>query len=131
MRPHLPASTLAVLLLSASLPCSSVLAANAGFLKDTALTYLTDDDRKMQVATALAVLEGADANGAREWSNPATGASGRSQSLGNFKSSDGLHCRKLKLSTQAKGIDSEFAFPVCKGKDGEWFIASGKELKKA
>jgi|JRYI01.1.fsa_nt_gb surface antigen len=106
-------------------------AANTGFLKDTALAFLSEEDMKLQTATALSVLEGADARGLKEWKNPKSGARGRSQGLGNFKSSDGLHCRKLRLWVEARGIETQFSFPVCKGNDGEWFIASGKTLHRA
>ena len=102
--------------------------ANAGFLNDTAITALTDADRKIQLDTALVVLESADPKSTKEWQNPTTGSSGRIETLGNFKSEDGLHCRKMKLFTRAKGIESQFAFPVCKKVTGEWFIASGKQL---
>ena len=108
-----------------------LLAANAGFLKDTALAYLTDEDRRLQTDTAISVLDNADATAAKDWKNPKTGSSGRSESLGNFRSQDGLRCRKLRLSTTARGIDSQFSFPVCKSAAGEWFIASGKQLTPA
>jgi len=113
------------------LATTSVFAANAGFLKDTALAYLTDEDRRLQTDTAISVLENVDAAAAKDWKNPKTGSSGRSESLGNFRSQDGLHCRKLRLSTTARGIDSQFSFPVCKSAAGEWFIASGKQLTPA
>src|SRR5687768_17613154 len=103
------------------LTTTPLLAANAGFLKDTALAYLTDEDRRMQTQTAIAVLDDVAAKAAKDWKNPKTGASGRSESLGNFRSNDGLHCRKLRLLTTAKGIDSQFSFPVCKNAGGEWF----------
>jgi surface antigen len=102
--------------------------ANAGFLNDTAITALTDADRKIQLDTALAALESTDPTSTKEWRNPTSGSSGRIETLGNFKSEDGLHCRKMKLFTRAKGIESQFAFPVCKNTNGEWFIASGKKL---
>jgi hypothetical protein len=112
-------------------PTNPLFAANAGFLKDTALAYLTDEDRRMQTETALSVLDDANATSVKAWQNPKTGSSGRSESLGNFRSEDGLHCRKLRLSTTAKGIDSLFSFPVCRSAAGEWFIASGKRLTAA
>lgn len=107
-----------------------VAAAGAAFLKDTAMADLTDADLKLQNETAISVLEDPASDASKEWNNPNSGSSGRSESLGNFKSDDGLHCRKLRLWTQAKGIESRFAFPVCKGEDGTWFIASGKKLSK-
>jgi hypothetical protein len=107
-------------------------AANAGFLQDTAaLAFFTDADIKIHVQTALQVLESVQAKESRTWKNSASGFSGRAESLGNFRSEDGLHCRKIRLFTQARGIESQFALPVCKNPCGEWFIASAKRLSKA
>lgn len=103
-------------------------AAGLGFLRDTALPALTDADRKLQGDAILGVLEDANPRTVKEWSNPKSRASGRVQTLGNFQSDAGLHCRKLQMSTLAKGIDSQFSFPVCKSASGEWFIASGMKL---
>lgn len=110
-------------LLSAGLP-----AADLAFLRDTAITALTDADRKLQNEAILSALEDPQPQTAKEWNNPKTRASGRAQTLGNFKTEEGLHCRKLQVLTQAKGIDNQFSFPVCKSERGEWFIASGKKL---
>lgn len=106
----------------------AVRAANKSFLHGTALVNLRDSDRKLQNEAALQALEDPDTNALREWKNPESGHSGRAQSSGHYKSEDGLGCRKLKLWTQAKGIENQFAFPVCKTQDGAWFIASGKKL---
>lgn len=105
-------------------------AGNLSFLNDTAVASLTDADRKLQLDAARAVLESPDATSSAEWSNPDSGSSGRVQSLGNLESEDGLHCREVRLYCKAKGVASQFAFPVCKDPKGDWFIASGKKLKK-
>jgi hypothetical protein len=117
-----------ILIISAS---NQALAGNETFLSDTAIAALTEADRKLQLDAVLSVLESTDAKAAKEWQNPQTGSSGRSESVGNFKSDEGLHCRKLRLFTQSRGIDSQFAFPVCKNASGEWFIASGMRLTRA
>lgn len=105
-------------------------AASAGFLQDTGHAFLSEEDGALQVEAAMKVLEDTDPRTSRQWRNPKSGSSGRAQGLGNLRSDDGLHCRQLRLWTQAKGVESQFAFPVCKGSDGEWFIASGKKLSK-
>jgi hypothetical protein len=110
---------------------NDVFAAGAMFLQDTAHAALTEEDKKLQHDNAISVLNGEDANGSKEWSNPKTRSSGRSQSLGNLKSEDGLHCRRLRLYTNAKGVESQLTFPVCKNVGGDWFIASGMKLTKA
>ena len=106
------------------------LAGNATFLSDSAQASMTSDDRKLQGEAALSVLADANPTAVKEWSNATSGSSGRAESLGNLRSSDGLQCRELKLHSQAKGVASQFVFPVCQDADGEWFIASGMKLTK-
>ena len=103
-------------------------AAGLGFLRRTPIYYFTDGDLKLMSDAALQILNGSDPSAQREWNNPKTGYSGKVQGLGRFKSSDGLDCRKLKLWNQAKGIEGESTFPVCRSAGGEWQLASGKEL---
>lgn len=104
---------------------------NLGFLEDSAISFLTPADVELQRKAALSVLASNDPHSAQEWKNSSSGYSGRVQGLGAFNSDDGLMCRKLKIRTQARGVESEFVFPFCKDASGEWFIASGKRLLKA
>lgn len=101
------------------------------FLEDTAISFLKQADMELQRDAALSVLESDDPHSAQEWKNSSSGYSGRVQGLGAFNSADGLKCRKLRIWTQAGGVESEFVFPFCKGASGEWFIASGKRLLEA
>jgi hypothetical protein len=101
------------------------------FLDDTAISFLQQADIELQREAALTVLESGDPHSAQEWKNSSSGYSGRVQGLGAFSSADGLMCRKLRIWTQARGVESEFVFPFCKDASGEWFIASGKRLLKA
>lgn len=113
------------------LPAGAV-AAGLGFLKNTPLSYFTQADLKLMGDAALQVLNDADPQAAREWQNPRTGYSGKIQGTGKFMSTDGLDCRRLKIWNQAKGIESESVYPVCRDpKDGEWRLASGKELTRS
>jgi hypothetical protein len=123
-------SGVTIMLLIGCVPLQAV-AAGATFLKDTAIAALTSEDLKLQSDAALSVLEDKNPRAAKEWANPQSNASGRIQSLGNFKSEDGMHCRKLQLAASARGIDSQFSFPVCKVEGGEWMIASGMKLSPA
>ncbi len=107
------------------------MASNLNFLDDTAIAFLTEADMKLQREAAVRVLESDDPKFVQEWKNFSSGYSGRIQGLGAFHSADGLTCRKLRIWTQARGVESQFVFPFCKGASGEWFIASGKRLFKA
>lgn len=106
-------------------------AATLDFLENTALSFLKQADMELQRDAALRALENGDPRSTQEWKNAASGYSGRVQGLGAFNSDDGLACRKLKIWTQAEGVESEFVFPFCKDASGEWFIASGKRLSRA
>lgn len=103
-------------------------AASPMFLGEMGNTYLDAADRELQADAARNVLENPNPKTHVKWSNPRSGASGRVQTLGALESAEGLTCRKLQLENQAKGGGNRLAFPVCKGSDGEWFIASGMKL---
>ncbi len=126
-RRTLIAVTLASLLMAAAAPAG---AAGLGFLKETPLYYFGDADRKLMNTAVLAVLNDDNGEAAQEWSNPRNGYSGKVQGTGKFKSADGLDCRKLKIWMQAKGVESESLYPVCRDKGGDWRLAAGKELTR-
>lgn len=108
-------------------PC---LAGNLTFMRGTSFAQLDETDRALQLEAARQVLESDDGQAQQEWSNALSGASGRVRSLGIFRSEDGLHCRKVRVSSTAKGVESQFMFPVCKTTEGDWLIASGKKLER-
>jgi hypothetical protein len=128
-----PSAALGVLAVGLGVLGSPILSKSAtlDFLEDTALSFLQQADLKLQREAALSVLESDDPHSAQEWKNSSSGYSGRVQGLGAFSSADGLMCRKLRIWTQARGVESEFVFPFCKDAGGEWLIASGKRLLKA
>jgi hypothetical protein len=123
-----------IVILSAILTTLAVVPAQAaglGFLKETPLYYFGDADRKLMNTAVLSVLNDADGEAVQEWSNPRNGYSGKVQGTGKFKSEDGLECRKLKIWMQARGVESESLYPVCRVDGGEWRLAAGKALTKA
>ncbi|MFL6551413.1 MAG: RT0821/Lpp0805 family surface protein [Povalibacter sp.] len=121
-------STRAIFLLT--LLTSVCSAGNLSFLNDTALAALDEDDRTLQRAAAYSVLDAEDPVSSKEWKNDKSGSSGKIHSLGNYRSDDGLHCRKIRILTQAKSLKNDVTLPVCKLSDGDWIFASGKKLAK-
>lgn len=112
---------------AAGVPLSSA-ATGLGFLNNTPLSFFTPQDFDLMRDAVKAVLEDPDPTTVREWLNPKNQYSGKIEGLGAFKSSDGLACRKLRVSTQARGIESAATYPVCRTASAEWQLASGKEL---
>lgn len=122
-------SSVAIAALAVASP-TLVGAAGLGFLKDTPLYYFTEQDMQLMFDTANSVLNDPDPTALREWVNPKNKYSGKVESLGAFKSTDGLPCRKLRVWTQARGIENTAIYPVCKTSQGEWQLSSGRELVK-
>lgn len=120
---------LVIAIIAASVPMLSS-AAGLGFLNNTPLSYFTEQDFQLMRAAVQAVLEDPDPATVREWRNPQNQYSGKIEGLGAFKSANGLQCRKLRVSTQAKGVESAATYPVCRDASNEWHLASGKELTK-
>ncbi|HKE94275.1 MAG TPA: RT0821/Lpp0805 family surface protein [Povalibacter sp.] len=106
-------------------------AANLTFLRNSPVFWFNDTDRRMMNDAAMQVLNDADPRAVREWNNPRTRAAGRVESLGRFRSADGMDCRRLRLWNQARGIEGEMTFPVCRVQGGDWRLASGVELTPA
>lgn len=103
-------------------------AQNLTFLHGTPGVALTDEDRRLQADAGLAVLSDPDPRLSKAWRNPATGYSGSFEGLGDLRSEDGLHCRKIKILTEAAGRKNQLIVPVCLTAQGDWMFASGKKL---
>lgn len=103
-------------------------AQNLTFLEDTPGVTFTDEDRKLQLDAAIAVLSDSNPRLSKKWKNPATGHSGSFEGLGNLRSEDGLHCRKIKILSEAAQRKNRMILPVCQTAEGDWMFASGKKL---
>jgi len=103
-------------------------AQNLTFLQDTPGVTFTDEDRKLQLDAAVAVLGDPNPRLFKEWKNPATGHAGSFEGLGDLRSEDGLHCRKIKIRSEAVGRKNQMVLPVCQTAAGDWMFASGKKL---
>lgn len=101
---------------------------NLTFLQDAPGVTFTDEDRRLQIEAAYAVLTDPNPRLSKEWMNPQTGHSGSFHGLGNLRSEEGLHCRKIKILSQADNRKNQMTLPVCQTADGSWMFASGKKL---
>ncbi|HEY4369645.1 MAG TPA: hypothetical protein VGN07_20595 [Steroidobacteraceae bacterium] len=113
-------------------------AAGLGFLGNTPLSYFTAQDKQLISDTVNLVLADSNPATAREWLTSTDSYSGKYpgkysgkvEGLGAFKSTDGLQCRKIRISTQAKGIESAAVHPACRTASDDWQLASGRTLEK-
>ena len=121
--------SLIIAIAAAGLPMLSA-ATGLGFLNNTPLSFFTQQDFDLMRDAVKTVLEDPNPTTVREWLNPKNQYSGKIEGLGAFQSSDGLPCRKLRVSTQARGIESAATYPVCRTASDEWQLASGKKLIK-
>jgi surface antigen len=94
------------------------IAANTGFMSDSALAEFRDSDVTMLLAAideALALPEGET----KTWVNSATGARG-SITAGSTRIIGGAECRALAVRNQARGRTGNGEWIYCRGSDGRW-----------
>ena len=112
----------AIALLTGSVAVISASAGNLSFLNQSPLNYFNADDMEMMRQNARQVLDDPAANAKQTWSNAKTGASGLAQVRGEFKTSDGVPCKRLRIINKAKGLQGDATYTICKSPDGDWAI---------
>jgi hypothetical protein len=99
-----------------------VAAANLNFLKDAPISKFTEEDLKIFTQTRDQLLNTGKDGETREWSNPATKASGKINIVKSFER-DGLRCRSLKITNRAKGLSQTNPANFCQQASQEWILA--------
>lgn len=123
-------SVVLALALCSGMLASTALAAEWRFMKDAPAEFFTKEDWNLFTAAYKKLLnEGKDGETAA-WSNPATKASGQLTLVNTFED-QGLTCRTLKVSNQAKSRKATNNFKLCKQPDGEWKIPRSSPKKAA
>jgi hypothetical protein len=103
--------------------CTAAITASAGnlsFLANSPLSYFTPEDMNLMQENSTRVLDAPGASPKQSWSNATTGASGWAQVRGQFTSSDGVPCKRLRIVNKAKGLESDATYTVCKYPDRGW-----------
>jgi 17 kDa common-antigen outer membrane protein len=95
---------------------------NLSFLKNSPVTYFKKQDMDMLTRTAEKVLESQEANASGSWSNPKTGNSGEITLAGQFTSTEGLTCKRLRVLNRAKVVEGTALHTVCKTPDRGWVL---------
>jgi hypothetical protein len=115
---HRRALALATLVLFAS----HGMAANVSFLKNSPISFFTEQDIELMMAAADDVLADDSRGAKREWKNSATGNFGQLEVLGAFKAPDGRLCKRLRVTNNAKAVESRATYSVCLDADGVWKV---------
>jgi len=109
--------------LALTLVCvAPVRAANMWFMKDTPYGHFTKEDHKVFKAALRAALEEGTEGQARSWSNPKTEAGGEITPLKAFERAS-RKCRRVALSSKAKGRTAIGEYNFCRNADGKWGLA--------
>ena len=96
--------------------------ADWSFLKGTAVTTFNKDDRDRMAGNARAVLNSADASAKQDWNNPATGSSGHAEVVGQFSTSDGTVCKRLRVVNRSKAAEDSSTQTLCKYAGRGWLL---------
>jgi len=112
---RLTQACLASVLLFAAAPVA--LAFNYGFLRQSVLEKLTEQD--VEIGSRM-TREALDSGEDREWSNPATGASGTIRILGTVDVDSHQVCRRARLDVTAGGRSGGGNYTLCQTPSGAW-----------
>jgi hypothetical protein len=97
-------------------------AANLSFLSNSPVSYFQQADVDLMRKNALEVLDSSDPAAQRSWSNSKTGASGSAQAQGQFATSDGTPCKRLRVMNKFRNLESDAIYTVCKVPSRGWVI---------
>jgi surface antigen len=111
----------AAMLLAATLATPVYANGWIALLKNTPAERFDDEDIGMFVAAAKTALDAEGEPKPVAWSNPATGSGGSFTELDKSVAKDGSPCKRLRITTYAKGRSEKAAtWSACKGSDGRW-----------
>ena len=97
-------------------------ASNLSFLDKATIAKFKEQDVKLLMETADKVLGSADPRATLSWSNPKTGNSGDISAIGQFTSTDGHLCKRLRVLNRAKAMESTADYTLCAVSDRGWLL---------
>jgi hypothetical protein len=101
---------------------SQAFAANTSFLKNSPVSYFTERDFELMMVAADEVLADDGRGATREWKNSETGNFGRMEVLSAFNAPDGRLCKRLRVTNNAKAVESRATYSVCRDASGAWMV---------
>jgi surface antigen len=100
-----------------------VSASNVQWLRDTAMSNMTEQDMEILRSAARNVLNYGPDGEPKRWENKETGAKGILTPLDSFEQNDQF-CRRLEAFNEVGGASGRSVFVFCRQEDGEWLISS-------
>ncbi len=97
-------------------------AGNLSFLDNSPVSYFSPEDMDLMRDNARKVLDAPGANVKQSWASQKTGASGWAQVRSEFKATDGVPCKRLRIVNKAKGLQSDATYTVCKYAERGWVL---------
>jgi surface antigen len=98
-------------------------ASNVQWLRDTAMSNMTEQDMEVLRDTARNVLNYGPDGEPQRWENKETGAKGILTPLDSFEHNDQF-CRRLEAFNEVGGASGRSVFVFCRQEDGDWLISS-------
>lgn len=95
-------------------------AGNLSFLDGSTVSSFKEDDMKLLLETVDKVLDTGLASSS--WNNPKTGNSGEITAIGQFTSTDGSSCKRLKVMNKAKASTSTAEYTLCMVPGRGWLL---------
>jgi surface antigen len=100
-----------------------VSASNVQWLRDTAMSNMTEQDMEILRDAARNVLNYGPDGESKRWENKETGAKGILTPLDSFEQNDQF-CRRLEAFNEVGGASGRSVFVFCRQEDGDWLISS-------
>jgi surface antigen len=116
---------LALIALGVITPAS---AANTWFARESAMTYMTDEDRALLTSTMDDLLDNQPDGTTVGWKGPDSDASGKI-AVGKTHQDYGTTCRLIKMKNTARGITGAGKYRLCKDDQSIWRFAPMGNIK--
>lgn len=96
-------------------------AGNVTFMKNSAISKMTEQDLEIMRAAARNALDYIADGQPRRWQNNESGAAGVLTPLDTFEH-EGTSCRRLEMFNEVQGITGRSVFVFCRQPDGTWKV---------
>lgn len=104
----------------AGLPVS---ASNLGFLNQAPVSHFNDEDMRLLRDAVSQAMDDKSFYVKKTWANADTGNSGEIEGWGAFKTTTGVTCKRVRVTSHAKGgINGKGTYTVCQDAERGWVV---------